>query len=185
MPAEPSETRKGNEKPKSVKFHIVVNPLKDPEIIEKLSSARPVSKYIKQLIRKDLQVPEQKKKVTRVAPVTGNRETDREIFHENFVKLSEMAKVSIRGFANALHVGSQTVFLWRAGKTYPQIEKMLEICKFFGVSRSEMHQKDFYKQGLEDHLLRSFNALSFEGKRKLMESAETLKVLYPNQDLVD
>ena len=172
-----SEARKESAKPKSKKYFIVVNPAKDPEIEEKLSASRPISRYIKQLIRKDLQVPSPEKKFTRVEPVSGSRETDREIFHENFVQLSELAKVSIRGFANAVQVSPHTVFLWKAGKTYPQIEKMLAICRFFGISRSEMHEKDFFKKGLDDHLLRSFNALSFEGKQKLMEYAETLKEL--------
>ena len=181
MPEKQSESRKGSEKPKSVKYHIVVNPVKDPEIFEKLSSARPVSKYIKHLIRKDLQVPT-REKIVRATPVSGSRELDREIFHENFVRLSELAKVSIKDFADAVQVSPHTVALWRMGRVYPRLEKMLEICRFFGVSRTEMHEKGFFMKGLDDHLLRSFNALSCEGKRQLMECAETLKVLYPNSD---
>ena len=79
-----------------------------------------------------------------------------------------------------IHVKPNTVASWRAGKGYPRIAQMLRICEFFGVSRSEMHEDGFSLRYMEDQLNKHFNALSAEGKRQLLDVAETLKEMYPN-----
>ncbi len=55
----------------------------------------------------------------------------------------------------------------------------MEICRFFHISRSELLEEGFPRKCSEAHLLRSFHSLSSEGKRQLMEAAETLESLYP------
>ena len=49
MPAKPSEARMGSEKPEKKLFVFFVDPAKDPDIFEKLSSVRPVAKYLRQV----------------------------------------------------------------------------------------------------------------------------------------
>ena len=175
MPAKPSDDRREIRK----HFHFGVNPAKDPEIFEKLSSVSSMSKYLRQLIRNDLEGrPDGEPAAPKVLPAR-DRKVEREVFRENFTQMLESAKVSNKEIAASIHVTSQTVSSWKAGESFPHAEQLMRICRFFGVSRSELLEKGFYLKDMEDLLLRRFNALSPEGKRQLMAAADALMEMYP------
>ena len=178
MPAKKSETHKEGAKPKSIRYFIVANPTKEPDIIEKLSSVSPMSKYVKELIRRDIGT--NTGEVTDVLEVlsTGDGKTDRRVFQENFCQLMKEAKISNRTLAECLSTYSSTVNLWRTGKVYPMVEQRMKICKFFGISHSELHEEGFLQRRLNEDLLEAFNELSFEGKCQLIKQAKKLKDVY-------
>lgn len=176
MPAKTSDDRKESSK----RFLIVVNPAKDPEIVKKLSSVHSVSRYLRQLVRNDLEgrpvvepdVPE--------APPLRDRKEERDVFRENFTQMLESAKVSNKELAASIHVAAKTISLWKAGESFPKAEQLIRICRFFGISRFELLEKGFFLQGMDDLLLRRFHALSVEGKRHLMAAADALMEMYPD-----
>ena len=182
MPAKKSETRKEREKIKRISYRFIVIPDKDPDIVEKLSSVRPKANYIKQLIRKDIGSGFEEEPVVPQIPKRSpdEQKAEREIFRENFDHLLESTKTTMKDLAENIHAHRITVSSWRAGETYPRAKQMQKICEFFGISRSEIHEKDFSLKYMEDQMQKRFNALSFEGKRQLMEVADMLKEIYPN-----
>ena len=180
MPAKPSEAWRESEKPEKKLFVFFVDPAKDPDIFEKLSSVRPVAKYLRQVIRQDLEIyPAAGNDAPPEAPPAVDGKSKREVFWENFPLLFESSGVSVKEFADSVHVTPLTVSMWKAGKTFPRSGQIMEICRFFHISRSELLEEGFPRKSLEAHLLRSFHSLSSEGKRQLMEAAETLESLYP------
>ncbi len=179
MPAKTSDDRKESSK----RFHIIVNPAKDPEIVKKLSSVHPVSRYLRQLIRNDLEGRPVSEPAAPETPPARDRKAEREVFRENFTQMLESSKVSNKELAASIHVTSPTVSSWKAGESFPHAEQLVRICRFFGISRSELLKKGFYLEGMDDLLLRRFHALSVEGKRQLMAAADALMEMYPDHSV--
>lgn len=178
MPAKKSETHKEGAKPKSIRYFIVANPAKEPDIIEKLSSVSPMSKYVKELIRRDIGTDSDKDTAVLEMLSSDNRKTKRKIFQENFCQLMKEAKISNRALAHWIYTSPTTVSLWRTGKVYPMVEQRIKICEFFGISHSELHEEGFLQRRLNEDLLEAFNELSFEGKCQLIKQAKKLKDVY-------
>lgn len=104
--------------------------------------------------------------------------TDREIFKNNLTNLMKAAKVKQIDIAKYAGVSYQTVSAWVCGRGYPRAEAMEKLCRFFGVRTSALTD-DSSAEIQEDHLLSAFRSLSPEGKLKLLERADEMKVLYP------
>lgn len=181
MPAAQSETLQKREKADKIRYHFVVNPKKNPEIIEKLSSVRPVSRYVKTLIKKDIEAGPGEEPSVQETHLPGALEEEREIFRKNFARLLDTTKTTAEEFSERIHVNYMTVCSWRAGRSYPRAEYMQKICEFFHISRSEIHEEGFSSKYMEDQLHKHFSALSVEGKLQLLMAAEALKDMYPEE----
>ena len=55
-------------------------------------------------------------------------------FSEKLVKLRKENKMSQEDLAASLDVSRQSVSKWESGQTYPEMDKLLAICKIFNVT---------------------------------------------------
>lgn len=102
--------------------------------------------------------------------------TDREIFRSNLVDLMNRSKVRQIDIARYAEVSYQTVSSWVCGRGYPRAEAMEKLCRFFGIKQSALTESHDIETD-EDKLIYIYRALPIEGKVKLIERAEELKVL--------
>lgn len=56
----------------------------------------------------------------------------------NIRTLREKRKMSLEGVARRIGVSKSAVQKWEAGKTYPHILSIIEMCELFGVSLEEI-----------------------------------------------
>ena len=107
--------------------------------------------------------------------------TDREIFQKNFTNLLNETKTKQRDLANYAEVSYQAVSAWVKGRGYPRPEAMEKLCRFFGISQSELTESNEKQKTPEDQLILAFRTLPVEGKEKLLQRADELLKLYPKK----
>lgn len=105
--------------------------------------------------------------------------TDREIFQKNLAELIRVTKAKQVDIAQYAEVSYQTVSSWVCGRGYPRAESMEKLCKFFGIRQSALTEEKTEKD--EDRIFRAYSAMSAAGRKKLIERAEELLVLYPKR----
>ena len=59
-------------------------------------------------------------------------------FNEKLQKLRKEKKYSQEELADMLDVTRQSVSKWESGQTYPEMDKLLAICKIFGCTLEEL-----------------------------------------------
>lgn len=102
--------------------------------------------------------------------------TDREIFKNNLIDLMNRSKTKQIDIARYAEVSYQTVSAWVCGRGYPRAEAMEKLCRFFGVKQSALTESQS-NETQEDQLIAIYRSLPQEGRDKLTERAEELKVL--------
>ena len=105
--------------------------------------------------------------------------TDREIFKNNLTNLLKSTKTKQIDLAKYAEVSFQTVSAWVKGRGYPRADAMEKICRFFNVKQSALTEKG--EETDEEKLLSAFRSLPDAGRRKLLERAEELILLYPKR----
>ena len=70
----------------------------------------------------------------------------REIFSINLKLYLRLNNNNYSQLANAVGVGKTSVFNWVRGVSLPRMDKIDSICKFLGISRSELLEKDMSKE---------------------------------------
>ncbi len=56
----------------------------------------------------------------------------------NISELRKQEKLSQDDFANIFHVSRQTVSNWENGKSYPDVEMLIKISDYFGISVDQL-----------------------------------------------
>ena len=105
--------------------------------------------------------------------------TDREIFKNNLISLMKAANVTQLDIVNNIGVKQQTVSAWVCGRGYPRAESLTKLCQFFGIRMSDLVADHEESNTEEDKILSLFRALSPEGKQKMLERAEEMRLIYP------
>ena len=59
-------------------------------------------------------------------------------FSEKLVNLRKIKGITQDEFANAVGVSRQAVYKWEAGRSYPEVAKLLEIKILFGISIDDL-----------------------------------------------
>ena len=60
----------------------------------------------------------------------------------NISELRKQEKLSQDDFANIFHVSRQTVSNWENGKSYPDVEMLVKISDYFGISVDQLIKKE-------------------------------------------
>ena len=76
-------------------------------------------------------------------------------FSEKLIKLRKENKLSQEQLANKLDVSRQSVSKWESGQTYPEMDKLLSLCKIFKCSLDDLTNDEI--QELYDSL--DFNTI--------------------------
>ena len=63
-------------------------------------------------------------------------------FGKNFQTLRKAKNISQEKLAEELNVSRQAVGKWETGSVYPDIERLVQICDYFGVSMDELVRGD-------------------------------------------
>lgn len=106
-------------------------------------------------------------------------------FCENLQKLRKSKNISQEGLAEMLGVTRQSVSKWESGASYPEMEKLMEICKIFHCSLDTLVNKDalLEQEQKENNLLPSIlSSLELAVKKTIailenMSAKEIIKFL--------
>ena len=71
-------------------------------------------------------------------------------FNEKLQMLRKKNNLSQEELANMLDVTRQSVSKWESGITYPEMDKLLSLCKIFNCSLEELTNDDIKEIGLEN-----------------------------------
>lgn len=71
-------------------------------------------------------------------------------FSENLQFLRKKQNITQEQLAEQLEVSRQSVSKWESGVTYPEMEKLLQICQMFHCNMDDLMQKDISKNYVED-----------------------------------
>lgn len=103
---------------------------------------------------------------------------NKDIMSENIQRFMAENKVDRNELADALAVPYPTVSDWINAKTYPRIDRIEKMAKFFGVSKSDLIEKPAPSDGNgpkseEDYkIITALSKLSAEKKRLLLLQLE-------------
>lgn len=78
-------------------------------------------------------------------------------FKDNLKKIRKDNNLSQEELAEKLRVSRQSVSKWEQGLAYPEMDKVLQICKMFNVSMDDLLNKDINKQEKEKKSKTSIN----------------------------
>ena len=59
-------------------------------------------------------------------------------FNEKLTKLRKEMRLSQEMLADMLNVSRQSVSKWESGQTYPEMDKLLSLCKIFNISLDDL-----------------------------------------------
>lgn len=110
-------------------------------------------------------------------------------FSEKLIKLRKDNKLSQEQLANMLDVSRQSVSKWESGQTYPEMDKLLSLCKIFKctldeLTNDEISQEEMLTNSKKKNTFRSaiYDMLEFINKSismlKAMSFKEILKMLF-------
>ncbi|SDL73257.1 DNA-binding transcriptional regulator, XRE-family HTH domain [Streptococcus equinus] len=68
----------------------------------------------------------------------------------NISELRKQEKLSQDDFANIFHVSRQTVSNWENGKSYPDVEMLVKISDYFGISVDQLIKKETIPSGAKN-----------------------------------
>lgn len=92
-----------------------------------------------------------------------------------YLSMHEMSQIDL---AKYVGVSTASVSNWCKGIKVPRMDKIDLMCKRFGITRSELIEKDgpaLRQSRIEkEEILNIYDTLSSEGKRKVVEYAEDL-----------
>lgn len=84
-------------------------------------------------------------------------------FKEKLVKLRKLRSITQDELASAVGVSRQAVYKWESGQSYPEVPKLLEIKKLFGIS-------------IDDLLDDNYEVVLPEKKKKRLPRAERARI---------
>ena len=106
---------------------------------------------------------------------------NREVFKLNFYNLLKTTKVKQIDVAREVDVDTRTVSAWATGRAYPRPESMGRLCEYFGIHQSVLTDVQKPEKNDEDILIEIFRSMSDEGKKKMLDRANEMKLLYPRR----
>ena len=110
-------------------------------------------------------------------------------FSEKLIKLRKDNKLSQEQLANMLDVSRQSVSKWESGQTYPEMDKLLSLCKIFKctldeLTNDEISKEEIMNNGKKKNTFRNaiYEMLEFINKSismlKTMTFREIVKMLF-------
>ena len=72
-------------------------------------------------------------------------------FSEKLIKLRKENKLSQEQLASMLDVSRQSVSKWESGQTYPEMDKLLSLCKIFKCTLDELTNDEISKEQIVDN----------------------------------
>ena len=64
-------------------------------------------------------------------------------FSEKLVKLRKLKGLTQDEFASAIGVSRQAVYKWECGQSYPEVPKLIEMKKLFGISLDDLLDENY------------------------------------------
>lgn len=104
----------------------------------------------------------------------------RENIQKNLIFYRKKRKVTQRQLADILKIGVSTVSGWERGAYTPDIDTLFIICNYLQVDLYDMcgiSAENVLMSDGQNDLLKIYNILNEDGKRKLLERAEELRDL--------
>lgn len=96
-------------------------------------------------------------------------------FNEKLQKLRKEKGYSQEQLADLLEVSRQSVSKWESGLTYPEMDKMLMLCKIFNVSLEYLTNDDITDKGTTDKEKNSINSIFSNILDMINKSVEMFK----------
>ena len=72
-------------------------------------------------------------------------------FSEKLIKLRKENKLSQEQLASKLDVSRQAVSKWESGQTYPEMDKLLALCKLFKCSLDDLTNDEISKEEMSNN----------------------------------
>ena len=83
-------------------------------------------------------------------------------FCEKLQKLRKEKGYSQEQLADLLDVSRQSVSKWESGTTYPEMDKLLSLCKIFNVSLDELTNDEITDKNIRDKKKNNFSNISMQ-----------------------
>ena len=100
-------------------------------------------------------------------------------FSEKLIKLRKENKLSQEQLANMLDVSRQSVSKWESGQTYPEMDKLLSLCKIFKCSLDDLTNDEISKEdmSINQNKKNSFINVLYEVLEFINKSISMLKAM--------
>ena len=100
-------------------------------------------------------------------------------FSEKLIKLRKENKLSQEQLANMLDVSRQSVSKWESGQTYPEMDKLLSLCKIFKCSLDDLTNDEISKEdmSINQNKKNSFINVLYEMLEFINKSISMLKAM--------
>jgi len=82
-------------------------------------------------------------------------------FSEKLIKLRKENKLSQEQLANMLDVSRQSVSKWESGQTYPEMDKLLTLCKIFKCSLDDLTNDEITQDNMSNNLKKKNTFMNF------------------------
>ena len=91
-------------------------------------------------------------------------------FNEKLQSLRKEKGLSQEELANLLEVSRQAVSKWESGQTYPEMDKLLSLCKIFGCTLDELTNDDVKEINVHKETKTTFSNLVDEGLKQVKKA---------------
>ncbi len=103
-------------------------------------------------------------------------------FNENLVNLRKSQKMSQEQLAEKLNVSRQAVSKWESGQSYPEMDKIIAMCKIFDCSMDSLVNEEVpLKQDNQDNDKKTFEIYKNKISKVLDKVFETLARMSPKE----
>ena len=96
-------------------------------------------------------------------------------FCEKLQKLRKEKGYSQEQLADLLDVSRQSVSKWESGTTYPEMDKLLSLCKIFNVSLDELTNDEISDKNIMDKKKNNFSNIFYAILDMINKSIEMFK----------
>src|SRR5699024_8432006 len=90
--------------------------------------------------------------------------------NEKLQSLRKEKGLSQEELANLLEVSRQAVSKWESGQTYPEMDKLLSLCKIFGCTLDELTNDDVKEINVHKETKTTFSNLVDEGLKQVKKA---------------
>lgn len=117
---------------------------------------------------------------------------NKEIFSHNLIYYMELKQKSRKEVADAIKVSYFTFTDWVKGKTYPRMDKVEKLAKYFNIKISDLVElrlravqcTEPQEHNRSEIAMSLFDSLNEIGQDKAIEHMEMLKKIYPKKEIV-
>lgn len=113
---------------------------------------------------------------------------NKKIMARNIKKYLEMRSINSKQLAEYIGLPYSTVLSWVQGKTYPRIDKIELLCKYFGCQKSDLVEDKsevsvvYYQEPDLNEIIELYKGMNQQGKDMLLMTARSFSVSYPKKN---